>query len=142
MSRIRRTTFSPKTVPALATRMSTERPSISIAICPSWGLRRSTMFMPAMILIRLTSPAPMLSGRTSASCSAPSMRKRTRSCVSCGSMWTSEARSRSAWVIIMLTTWTTGASSPTVSTRETARLDDAPLASNAWTCLVIASSDR
>ena len=82
-----------------------------IVIWPSWGRRRSTMFMPAMILSRLTSAGAMAGGRSTASCRAPSMRYRTRRRSSWGSMWMSEARSRMAWVMSRLTTWTTGASS-------------------------------
>ena len=47
----------------VATRMSTSRPSISMLIWPSCGRRRSTMFMPARILIRLTSAGPMDAGQ-------------------------------------------------------------------------------
>ena len=43
------------------------------------------------------------------------MRKRTRTQSSAGSMCTSEARSRSAWVTILLTTWTIGACGSTTS---------------------------
>ena len=82
-----------------------------ISSWPSCGRRRSTMFMSAMILMRLTSAGPMSAGSDSTSCSAPSMRKRTRTSSSVGSMWTSDARSRSACVRILLTTWMTGASS-------------------------------
>ena len=42
--------------------MSSGRPSTSMAICPSCGRRRSTMFMPAMILMRLMTAAPMSAG--------------------------------------------------------------------------------
>ena len=105
------TTFSPQIVAGRGD-ADVERAAVdSIAIWPSCGRRRSTMFMSAMILMRLTSAGPIEPGRSSTSCSAPSMRKRTRTRSSCGSMWMSEARSRSAWVMISCTTWTTGASS-------------------------------
>ena len=63
LSRIRMTHFSPQIVATVATRTSTSLPSISVRNCPSWGRRRSTMFMPAMILMRLISPTPMEDGR-------------------------------------------------------------------------------
>ena len=74
MSSSRSTTFSPQMTPVVATRMSSSRPSIVMAIWPSCGRRRSTMFMPAMILTRLARAGPMESGSASTSCSAPSMR--------------------------------------------------------------------
>ncbi len=46
---------SPQMVDTVETLMSISRSSISIVICPSWGRRRSTMFMPARILMRLVS---------------------------------------------------------------------------------------
>ena len=109
------THFSPQMVAAVATRTSMSLPSISVVSWPSWGRRRSTMFMPAMILIRLTRPTPMAAGSMRTSLSAPSMRKRTRTTSWDGSMCTSEARSRLAWVRIRLTTCTIGASSATTS---------------------------
>ncbi len=69
------------------------------------------MFIAAMTLIRLVSAGPMLSGRARTSWRAPSIRYRTRMRPSWGSMWMSDARSRRAWVIMRLTTRTTGASS-------------------------------
>ena len=110
LSRTRSTQLSPQIVATVDTRMSISRPSTVIVICPSWGRRRSTMFISAMILRRLTSAGAMLDGSSTASCSAPSMRNRTRSCWPWGSMWMSDARSRIAWVMRRLTTWTTGAS--------------------------------
>ena len=68
------------------------------------------MFIPPMILMRLITAGPISSGRSVTSWRAPSTRNRTRICLSCGSMWMSEARSRSAWAMIRLTTLTTGAS--------------------------------
>ena len=56
------------------------------------------MFIPAMILMRLTSPRPIAAGRTRISFKAPSMRNRTRTISSDGSMCTSEVRSRMACV--------------------------------------------
>ena len=63
---------------AVETRTSVLAPSISVVSCPSWGRRRSTMFMPAMILMRLTRPRPMDAGSIRTSFRAPSIRKRTR----------------------------------------------------------------
>ena len=56
------THFSPQIVATVATRTSTSLPSIVVVSWPSWGRRRSTMFIPAMILMRLTSPSPMAAG--------------------------------------------------------------------------------
>ena len=71
------THFSPQMVATVETRTSTSLPSIWVVSWPSCGRRRSTMFMPAMILIRLTRPTPMEAGSVRTSFSAPSMRKRT-----------------------------------------------------------------
>ena len=60
--------------------------------------------MPLMTLMRLTIAGPMSAGRVSTSWSAPSMRIRTRILSPCGSMWTSDARSRSACVTSRFTT--------------------------------------
>ena len=68
------THFSPQIVATVATRTSTSLPSISVRSWPSWGRRRSTMFMPAMILMRLTRPTPMDEGSVRTSLSAPSIR--------------------------------------------------------------------
>ena len=72
------THFSPQMVAVVATRTSTSLPSTVVVSWPSWGRRRSTMFIPAMILMRLTSPRPIAAGRTRISFRAPSMRNRTR----------------------------------------------------------------
>ena len=66
------------TVEDVETRMSSGHPSTSMAICPSCGLRRSTMSIPASTLMRLMTDAPMLAGSTSTPCKAPSIRYRTR----------------------------------------------------------------
>ena len=115
LSSSRRTTFSPATVPVVATRMSMARPSTVMATWPSWGRRRSTMFMPASTFSRLTIAPPMLPGSATTSCSTPSMRNRTRTVSPIGSTWTSDARSRSAWASSRLTTCTTGAASELIS---------------------------
>ncbi|CAB4872351.1 unannotated protein [freshwater metagenome] len=57
LSSSRMTTFSPNTVASDDTRTSMSLPSTVIENCPSWGLRRSTMFMPPRILYLLTSAA-------------------------------------------------------------------------------------
>jgi hypothetical protein len=61
-------------VAVVDTRISTSRPSMSIAIWPSCGRRRSTIFMPPRILIRLTTAGPIDPGRSKTSCRAPSTR--------------------------------------------------------------------
>ena len=64
-------------VATVATRTSVSLPSIVVVNWPSWERRFSTMLMPAMILMRLTSPTPMVTGSSRTSLRAPSMRKRT-----------------------------------------------------------------
>ena len=66
------------------------------------------MSMSDMILSRLMTPAWIDFGDRMTSWSTPSMRKRTRSSRSPGSMWMSEARSLIAWVISRLTNLTIG----------------------------------
>ena len=117
LSRTRMTHFSPKTVAIVETRTSIPRPSTSVANWPSWALRRSTMFMSARILTRLTRAPAMVMGRVSTSCRVPSIRNRTRSSPSVGSRWMSDARSRRASVTSMVTTLATGESAPIVSSR-------------------------
>ena len=63
LSRTRRTQLSPQIVATVDTRMSISRPSTTMVICPSWGRRRSTMFMLAMIFRRLTSAGAIDGGR-------------------------------------------------------------------------------
>ena len=74
LSRIRATTFSPHTVGRVATRRSILRPWWFTDIRPSWGTRRSAMFMSDMILSREMTPFAMFLGERWASCSTPSMR--------------------------------------------------------------------
>ena len=116
LSRIRMTHFSPQMVAAVA------HPDVdalcrrsSVVSWPSWGRRRSTMFMPAMILIRLTRPRPMAAGQHQDLLQGAVDAETDPHDVLRGSMWTSEARSRLAWVRMRSTTWTTGASSSTTS---------------------------
>ena len=113
LSRIRSTHFSPLTVEVVETRTSSGTPSTSASIWPSWGRRRSTMFISAMTLMRLTNAGPMPGGRFRTSCSAPSMRFRMRTRSGIGSMWMSDARSLTAWDSNRFTTWTIGAFSST-----------------------------
>ena len=81
LSRSRSTAFSPQMVAVVATRTSRERSSTVASNWPSWERRRSTMFMSARILMRLTIDCAIDAGRFTTSCSAPSTRKRMRSCV-------------------------------------------------------------
>ena len=62
MSSTRSTVFSPKMTGVVDTRMSTALPSMFISIWPSCARRRSTMFMPAMTLMRLTIAGPISAG--------------------------------------------------------------------------------
>ena len=74
------------------------------------------MFSSAMTLRRLIRPPWMFLGAGGiGSCNTPSTRKRIRTFRSAGSMWTSEARSPTAWVMIALTSLTMGASSSAAS---------------------------
>ncbi len=50
LSSSRMTIFSPITVASVDTRTSRSRPSTVVENCPSCGRRRSTMFIPPMIL--------------------------------------------------------------------------------------------
>jgi hypothetical protein len=70
---------------------------------PSCGRRFSEMSSPAISFRRGSASV--------CTCSTPSMRKRMRRCRSCGSMWMSDARERSACSNIELSNRTTGASS-------------------------------
>ena len=143
MSRRRITTFSPQMVGALDTRTSSARPSTSVANWPSWGRRRSTMFIPAWILILLTTAGPISEGTARTSCRAPSMRKRILTRRSWGSTCTSEALSRRAWVMIRFTICTTGASSVAVACCSgTVALRRAPVAAKAWMWLSMAETAR
>ncbi len=63
-----------------------------------------------MILMRLMTAAVELAGGASTSCSTPSIRYRTLSRFSNGSMWMSEARASTARCMIRLTRRMTGAS--------------------------------
>ena len=102
------TTFSPYTVGRVATRRSTSLPPIT-PTRPSWGMRRSAMLMSAMIFSREMIPDWMFFGDRITSWSTPSMRYRTRRSRSVGSMWMSDARSCTAWVMSRLTSLTMGA---------------------------------
>ena len=100
------------------------------------------MFMPAMILMRLTP------GRADRRRAASGRRAARRRCgtgpaarSSCGSMWMSEARSRSACVISMLTICTTGTSSAAVSSPACSLRVRAPsVALKAATCAAMPGS--
>ena len=115
------THFSPNTVAIVDTRTSMPRSSTSVANWPSWARRRSTMFMLARILTRLTRAPAIEIGSVRTSWRAPSMRNRTRMLPSVGSRWISEARSRSASVTSMVTTLAMGESGPMDSSRPGAR---------------------
>ena len=110
------TTFSPWTVGSVATRRSSCLPPTFIEMRPSCGMRFSAMFRSAMTFRRLIRPPWMFFGAAGiGSCSTPSTRNRMRTFFSCGSRWTSEARSPTAWVMIALTSLTIGASSSAAS---------------------------
>ena len=110
LSRMRMTIFSPHTVGNVATRRSIWRPSWVTEMRPSWGRRRSAMSMADMILSREMTPSWMPRSARCISWSTPSMRNRTVSCRSPGSMWMSLALSLIAWVMSRLTKRMMGAS--------------------------------
>ena len=116
LSRRRSTAFSPQIVAIVATRTSSGRPSTIASNWPSWARRRSTMFISARILIRLTSDCAV-DRRATARRRGARRRPGTGSAPSsaCGSMWRSEARSRTAWVRRRWKIWTIGAFSSTTS---------------------------
>ena len=64
-----------------------------------------------MIFTRETTPATMRRGMCVVSRSTPSTRKRTRMSRPSGSKWMSDASSSTAWAMIELTSFMTGASS-------------------------------
>ena len=64
-----------------------------------------------MIFTRLMTPSTMRRCTCAVSTSTPSMRKRTRISVPCGSRWMSDAPCSTAWATIWLTSRMTGASS-------------------------------
>ncbi len=109
------TTFSPYTVGSVAIRRSSCLPPTRIDMRPSCGIRFSAMFMSAMTFSRLMRPPWMFFGECMTSCRTPSTRKRTRTSFSIGSMWTSDARSPTACVMIAWTSLTIGASSTAAS---------------------------
>jgi len=78
LSSRRSTHFSPQMVAVVATRTSSAFPSTEVVNWPSCDRRRSTMFIPAMILMRLMSAGPISPGSVSVSWRAPSMRNRIR----------------------------------------------------------------
>ena len=134
------TIFSPHTVGRLATRRSIFLPPKVTESRPSCGTRRSAMSMSAMIFRRLMTPAWIERGDRMMSCSTPSMRNRTRSSRSPGSMWMSEARSAIAWAMSRLTNLTIGASSTISLTR--ASSSSSWLSSRVWVRSSRASSLR
>ena len=84
--------FSPYMLGMEARRRSTCSPAeVSKEVRPSCGSRRSEMSMLPMILRRLITPGARPNGYSRNSCSTPSMRQRTRSRSSHGSMWISLA---------------------------------------------------
>ena len=107
--KIRITIFSPNTVGKTETRMSTSLPSMVVSIRPSWGIRRSAMSRPLMILIRVAMAEWALAFNCMFSTKVPSTRKRTRTTFSKGSIWISLVRVLIAWLIIESIKRTTGA---------------------------------
>ena len=78
---------------------------------PSCGRRFSLMSSPLINFSRSATAPAILASASVCTCSTPSMRKRMRRLRSCGSMWMSDARLRSACSNIELSRRTTGASS-------------------------------
>jgi len=92
----RSTIFSPKRVGTVEARNSIGPAGSASDRRPSWGLRRSVMFMPAMSFMRDMIRGWMSLSRLMRSRNFPSMRKRTCVQVSWGSMWRSLTRSCTA----------------------------------------------
>ena len=92
-----------------------------------------------MILRREIRPDWMFLGERITSWSTPSMRYRTRTSTSVGSMWMSDARSATAWLIRRLTSLTIGASSVTSLTRERSSSASISLAAKAETSSALPS---
>ncbi len=104
------TTDSPCIVGTVDTRRSISLPCTRRRMRPSCGSLRSAMSRFAMIFTREITAAEKRRGGDSTSCSTPSMRKRTTSRFSNGSMWMSDARASSALVMMSDTSRITGAS--------------------------------
>ena len=100
VSRIRSAVFSPPAEGIVLMRRSSFRPLTVQRMRPSWGMRRSEMSRFAMIFRREVMAAAMRAGGCIISKSTPSMRKRTLSVRSPGSMWMSLAPSLTAvWMM-------------------------------------------
>ncbi len=87
---------SPLAVGMVETRTSTTLPAIFLVMRPSCGRRFSAMFSPASIFTRATMLERFPLWASLRCTSRPSMRKRTTTLSSVGSMWMSEARSFTA----------------------------------------------
>ncbi len=107
----RSTTRSPSATGTVETRISISRSPTLTPAMPSCGRRFSAISRRAMILMRETSAASRFFGGDGRSYNMPSIRKRMRRLSAKGSMWMSEARSRSASSRIRLIRCVTGASS-------------------------------
>ena len=126
------TTVSPCIVGIDETRVSASCRSRRMRPRPSCGLRRSEMSMPDRILMREISGPWIGLGTMVISRSSPSMRKRTWTSRSCGSMWMSEARLCRASPMIALTSRTTGASSTSPTCSRSSSLSSVASRSTSW----------
>ncbi len=106
----RTSTFSPKRVGSVASRMSTKRSPTRIFWRPSCGRCRSAMFMPPRIFKRLTMADLYLRLGRITSCSTPSILNLTLTYFSNGSKWMSLAPRLTASAMMLLTSLTTGES--------------------------------
>src|SRR5213592_939845 len=107
-SRIRMTTFSPSAAGSVETRRSIGWPFTATRARPSWGRSRSAISSDDMILMREISGRPAWRGIFITCRSTPSIRYRTATPPSSGSMWMSLERARIPSEMIRSTRRTTG----------------------------------
>ncbi|OQA09191.1 MAG: hypothetical protein BWY66_00669 [bacterium ADurb.Bin374] len=119
-------TFSPQTHGTSETRRSTLRSARWSLMRPSCGQRVSAMSRFAMTLMRLTTPAWAAFVGFICSFITPSLRNRTRSSSSNGSMWMSDAPVWTACVMIRFTSLMIGAAFSPSSPSESSPFSAAP----------------
>ncbi len=132
------TTFSPYVAGSVETRRSTGLPFTATRARPSCGRRRSAMSSPDMILMREMSGTPAERGIFITCRSTPSMRYRTTTPPSTGSMCTSLARLAMPSASIMSTSRTIGA----VAASSAAAPRSSPSSSSSWVTSASSSPPR
>jgi len=132
--RIRITTDSPCWVGMVEIRSSTWMFRTVATKRPSWGRRFSEMSRPDMSFRRSTSGAEIFDSASVWTYRTPSMRKRMKIRVSRGSMWMSEARTRSASPNTDCSSLTTCASSAPADVANVVKLTAASPTSSPSSC--------